>query len=301
MQADLTSGQKELINRLSLAVRWSKRGRLLRIARSPLKVLQMRHLREAGKTRKLKARTFWGGQMEIVFPERVSEFIWRYGYFEADVCLFMTTFLRQGMCFVDIGSHFGFFTLLAAHLIEREGQIIAFEPSSGTYNQLQKNIHLYCTCPNVHLWNCAAHSENGWAQFHDYGLEDSAFNSMFRSRDTTKPCADGVKVRVQTRRVDDVLSAEQIAAVDMIKIDAESCEMHALIGLERTLQVCRPKIIVEMGDFDVPGAPSSRQVAQHLQQLHYRPFDVREGKISPHTLQETYEYTNLLFVHDDTR
>lgn len=297
MQMDLTDSQRELLSKLWHAVRRSNRGRILRAGRSPLKAIRVRYLKWVGKTRKVRARTFWGGQMDIILPERVSRFIWKHGYFEADVCAYMIVFLRRGMSFVDIGTHFGFFALLAAHLIKQEGRIIAFEPSCRTYRHLQENINRYCTCPNIYLCNSAAYSKNGWAQFCDYGLEDSAFNSMFRPRDVREPSTDFAKIRVQTRRVDDVLGAERITAVDMIKIDAESCEMHVLTGLERTLQACRPKLIVEVGDFDIPGVPASRQLIQHLRQLGYRPFDIRDGEISPHVVQDRYEYGNLLFVH----
>jgi FkbM family methyltransferase len=300
MQVDLTHRQRELIHKLSHAVVWSKRHRMLRSAKDPLKVLQMRYLRAAKKTRKVRVRTFWGGGMDIIFPERVSQFIWRHGYFEADVCLFMITLVKPGMTFVDVGAHFGFFTLLAAHLVGQEGRIIALEPTCRTYAHLKENVDAYCACPNVCISNLAAYSDNGWANFRDCGLQDSAFNSMFGSRDTPNPSSSATEIRVQTRRIDDMLTAGQITNVDLIKIDAESCEMHVLAGLERTLQSCKPAVIMEVGDLGIPEVPTSRQLIEHLQQFGYTPFEAKEGEIVAHTVQDKYEYGNLLFVHGDS-
>ena len=73
-----------------------------------------RLLLKTGRSQALTATTFWGGRMEIVVPEAVSTQIFRYGFFEEDVCLFLLKSLRPGMVCVDVGAHFGFFTLLAS-------------------------------------------------------------------------------------------------------------------------------------------------------------------------------------------
>ncbi len=75
--------------------------------------------------------------------------------------------------------------------------------------------------------------------------------------------------------------------------------MHILAGLERTLQSCKPEIIMEVGDLDIPGASSSRTVDRALFRFGYAPFEVREGRIVGHAVQDKYEYGNLLFIHVD--
>ena len=41
--------------------------------------------------------------------------------------------------------------------------------------------------------------------------------------------------------------------VDLVKIDAESSELDVLFGAERLIQKFAPLLIVEVGDFDLPG------------------------------------------------
>jgi SAM-dependent methyltransferase len=55
---------------------------------------------------------------------------------------FLARFLKQGMCFFDIGANQGFFTLLAAQIINGSGRVVAFEPSPREFARLSRNIKI---------------------------------------------------------------------------------------------------------------------------------------------------------------
>lgn len=234
--------------------------------------------------------------MNLVLPEIVSVNIWRYGYFEEDVCLFMLNFLQEGMTFIDVGAHYGFFTLLGNYLVEREGRVIAFEPTPRTYQGLQKNILNHCRHPNVETYNCAAYSEEVEINFYDYGLRDSAFNSLFKSRKKDASKENQNVISTKAIKIDNILREKEIGNLDLIKIDAESSEIHVLRGMIETLRNYRPKIIIELGDFKVPGAPKSEEIIIWLQQIGYSPYEVHDGEIRRHTKRDRYGSCNLLFI-----
>ena len=61
--------------------------------------------------------TFWGGRHSGVLPEATSTLVYRWGFFDPPVARTLLTTLDQGMVFVDVGAHFGFFSLLASELV----------------------------------------------------------------------------------------------------------------------------------------------------------------------------------------
>jgi len=60
----------------------------------------------------------------------------------------------------------------------------------------------------------------------------------------------------------------------------------------------RPMLSVEVGDVEVPGIVSSRQVVDHLLALGYRAFEAGGAgeAFRPHAPREHYEYDNLVFL-----
>lgn len=96
---------------------------------------------------------------------------------------------------------------------------------------------------------------------------------------------------------DDLVSAFALPCVDVVKIEAESSEMHVLRGAERTINQFHPRIIVEVGDFNLAGVVSSSELVRSLLALGYRAYERSHCDVSLHELRATYEYGNLLFVY----
>lgn len=296
MNSYITDRQKQLKVKLCASMRLSKRTRVVRLITHPWKMLYPKFMKVARRTKEVKVRTFWGGEMSVVLPEDVSTNIWRYSSFEGDVCLFMLDFLQEGMTFIDIGAHYGFFTLLGSYLVGKEGKVLAFEPTPTTYQQLLKNVTNHSKYPNVETYNCAAYSEGSEIEFYDYGLENSAYNSAFGSRKVDSSSTGKNTIIVKARRIDDILREKELKSPNLIKIDAESSEMHVLKGMIKTLRNYEPNIIIELGDFEIHGVPESKEIIKWLRHVNYSPYEVRNGEIVPHVIRTQYEYSNLLFV-----
>lgn len=299
MNSNLSNKQKELKDRLFVAERMAKRDLLKRIILQPRKMLYPKIKNLTNSHKEMQARPFWGGEMSVVIPEPVSTNIWRYGYFESDVCLYMLSLLKEGATFFDIGAHFGFFTLFASHLVGKEGHVLSFEPMPDTYRQLHKNITGYAAHPNVETHNCAAYNEDKELIFYDYGLENSAYNSMLGDREVGNAFDKKNEIVVEARKMDDMLSGKKLKGIDLIKIDAELSEIYVLQGLEQTLQSYKPKIIMEVGDFGSEGVSDSKKTIDWLQQMNYSPYEARNDEIIPHVTRDQYSYGNLLFVNEE--
>ena len=112
--------------------------------------------------------------MTVVLPEAVSGEIARFGYIEEELSSAFIKFIKPGATVLDVGSHFGFFSLLACHLVGDKGTVHAFEPVPSTHNILSHNLQ-HCpalTC-NVAVW-----CEPTEIKISDQGLGMSAFNSI---------------------------------------------------------------------------------------------------------------------------
>src|SRR5712692_7132722 len=135
--------------RLRCAVQRANRSGIGRLAPHPWKLVYPQLLLKIGVRHARSAKTFWGGSLDIVLPEAVSTQIWCYGFFEEDVCLFLRRSLRPGMVVIDVGAHFGFFSLLASELVGSEGRIVAVEPMPETFGRLARNVAINSPDGNI--------------------------------------------------------------------------------------------------------------------------------------------------------
>jgi len=244
-----------------------------------------------------RARTFWDAPMLVVYPEGMSTGIYQYGFIDREEALIhaMLHCLRPGMVVLDVGAHFGFFSLLAAQLVGAQGQVHAFEPTPSTFSILQRNAQ---TRPNIYPSKRAAWSHDTTLTFHDYGLLYSGYNSFFAPRlDARQQCttAAAQEHTVQTISIDAYSEMMDIKP-DFIKIDAESAEAQILCGMERTLCEVRPLVTMEIGDMQVDGAAASRTLLRHFHEREYRVFAARAGRFVPHEFKEAYDFENAVLV-----
>lgn len=252
--------------------------------------------RWSGRPLKRPVRLFWGQPMTVVYPEYVSSKIARYGYFETDLTAMFMDILRPGMTVYDVGSHFGYFSLLASALVENHGRVFAFEPTSKTYGVLCENA---ARRPNISCNNVAAYRETGEITFADQGLDDSSLNFIVGDQPESADSSAGSVIKVPAVKLDDF--AEEHPDPDFVKIDAEGAEGPILEGMAAIITRSRPAISLEMGDqvCERTGNRPCRENAEFLLDHGYGVFDYRSGEAKKHSTVSTYSYDNLLFRHPD--
>jgi FkbM family methyltransferase len=161
---------------------------------------------------------------------------------------------------LDIGANIGYVT---SWLAKRWSHVTSFEPTPLTYKCLQLN----CTKSNISL--------------HNFGLSDVEENLCFATSDL-KPdqnqiITDESKLRknwevtrVPTRRLDSF----NFSAVDFIKIDVEGHEYQVIQGALKTIQRCRPAIVIEISYegklLDHELSVNHKQTVSIIENLGYR-------------------------------
>ena len=117
-----------LLDALKRRSRLINQGRLGRFLKIPLRLAWPYVLGRVKQQQQVLATLFFGKRMLVILPEPVSVRIWRYGVFEPDVAFYLITCLRAGDTFIDIGGHFGFFSMLGRELVGQDGTVVTFEP-----------------------------------------------------------------------------------------------------------------------------------------------------------------------------
>ena len=173
------------------AVKSTKQSKIERIIENPRKIITSQVLKfiwqKFHKSGLIKTKTFFGENMFIVYPEFVSMFIYRDGYYEEGLTNMILRYLKPAMTFCDVGAHFGFFSLLASAIVGGKGRVYSFEPTPETYSVLLKNTK---EKTNIITNNIALFSSKTILPFNNYGLRYSAYNSFSQARLDDVLCQD---------------------------------------------------------------------------------------------------------------
>jgi len=269
----------------------SLRYRIPRFLRNYPRRLRVKALKDSNKPAEIiKAKTFWGRKMSVALPETVSSAIYTCGYFEHDLTYNIISLLNKGDCFIDIGAHIGYYSLLASQIVGETGTVYAFEPTKTTFDMLKLNAQ---NSKNLVCYNNAVYSEKTTLTFSDFGIRYSSYNSVKEGRFLEENII-GESFEIDSIVLDAWIKNEGIKP-SYIKIDAESTESEILQGMEYTLSEFKPILSIEVGDLGLEGVASSRSNIDFIMKFGYDVFELKNG-LTKHVPRDSYEYNNLVFI-----
>lgn len=138
--------------------------------------------------------------------------------------------LPEGGVFLDVGAHVGHYTLRAAKTAAR---VIAVEPNPAAAARLRDNLALN-DLANVTVLEAAA-----WDGPVQMRLDSPAGHERDGS---TRVALDG-EGTITGCPLDDLLTAEK--RIDLVKLDVEGADLHALRGMRKTLERLKPALWIE--------------------------------------------------------
>ena len=141
----------------------------------------------------------------------------------------LISFLHPGEVVYDIGAQVGLYTVPLAKTVGEQGQVIAFEPESQSFQRLQENIR-FNGLHNVHFFQKALGEHSEKARL--YAGEDGKWCSLINPPVNRKDISSQI---VEVVRGDDFREAENLPLPRVIKIDVEGWEYAVLQGLQATL------------------------------------------------------------------
>jgi FkbM family methyltransferase len=140
---------------------------------------------------------------------------------------------KKGDVVVDIGAHYGFYTLYASRLVGANGMILSFEPHPGNYKGLLTNLHLN-SIKNVKTFNTALGDFDGKTRLY-IRSHSGGHSILVRSKD---------HITVDLAKLDTFIEMLNLERVSLIKIDAEGAELSILKGASRVIQRFKPNLTI---------------------------------------------------------
>jgi FkbM family methyltransferase len=143
---------------------------------------------------------------------------------EPSILHYLMERLTRSDLFLDVGANLGYYTTLLSPFV---GQVVAFEPVTTSFRYCQTNVALN------HRNNVVLHNVGLWHR--EAALEMAVDQSSLM----TAHVGSGEAVHCITLDQLDVRP-------NVIKIDIEGAELFALQGMQRTLGLARPMVIMEL-------------------------------------------------------
>ncbi|MGE3979781.1 MAG: FkbM family methyltransferase [Nitrospira sp.] len=177
----------------------------------------------------------------------------------------------RSMQFLDIGTHWGVFTLAALYLGGPKARVIAIEASREAAGILRDNLLLNAADEHVTIINAACSETDGQIQMLTTGAGGAGYYVP-----TESPRSDSISVPSFTA---DTIVAHHSFCPTHMKVDVEGCELEVLQGAKSTLANHRPILFLELhGDLLRKRQRSPEEVLRHLTKLGYRHWEGFDGR-----------------------
>jgi FkbM family methyltransferase len=213
-----------------------------------------------------------GHDFELVLTPRFEHHFVQQCY-EALTADLLVNILYGRTVFVDVGAHYGFFSLLCARR-HPDLDVVALEPVFENRQLLQEGIERNGLTGSIEVVASAASDRMGTGRFF---ISEAADNCSFYPHPATSTLRT---VQVDTVTLDSILEGRPGAATAVIKIDTDGHEMKTLEGLRETLDGDTDvRLIVELN-------PKMHRLAGHepedllgeLQRLGFETFLIDDPK-----------------------
>jgi FkbM family methyltransferase len=163
---------------------------------------------------------------------------------EHEALLIWAREVRNAELAVDIGAYLGIYSILAAKL--GCPRVLAFEPNSSNFVQLQKNLLLNNLGDSVESHRVAVGAESKTVSMITPGGRPNSSGSQISDSPTGRELGSWeIESDVDMVTLDSLLD-DETARISVIKIDAEGYELFVLQGATKTLKSQGPSILIEL-------------------------------------------------------
>ena len=224
------------------------------------------------------------------------------GVYEKDISYLMQALLKSGDTVIDIGAHIGYFTLLAAAMVEKSGKVFSFEPIQENRNHLLQHIGMN-GFTNIETFPHVVGNQSSTTTFF-YNRDNDGGHALwdvgkhpFNEKTRKAPCP----ITLPITCLDDFFSSQQIPKLTMMKIDTEGNELCVLQGARQLIKGCRMKCIAcELNRFGLKQmGHSEKELRCFMYDLEYETLayvDDHLKLLAPNQYLKANNIMNLFFM-----
>lgn len=304
----MTDNRQRLMEKLEKAERLARSSRWLKWVHSPLlypALLCFNYIiyprTQRGKP--VWVNTFFGRRMKTILPSGTDIMLHTIKAHDSEIRMskFLLHTLASGDTFIDIGAHYGYYTLMASEWVGKQGNVYAIEASSSSALVLRENT---AHDPHIALFVAAASDHAGEVTFYEFSGPYAEYNTTAGEGYEGQKWLTKVKRienRVPTLMVDDLIRDYKIQKAVM-KVDAEGGELAVLKGMPEALRTKDLTIVME---YLTPGASASlhhqavvwlRSFGYHAHCIDLGGYIHPVGDIDKYLLDKNLTSDNLVFI-----
>ena len=255
------------------------------------------------KEKEVESETFFGTKMSLLLPSGTDIYLTggkSHGS-ETRLARFLINNLEIGDTFIDVGAHYGYFSLLGSKLVGQKGKVFSFEAAPKTFKVLNKNTS---KTPNLKSFNLAVSDEISELKFYEFPNLYSEYNSLEVNQYKNEKWFSKYKpkeIKISSVILGEFLHKENVFP-KVIKIDVEGAEYRVINGLSDFLTQKSPIIVMEFLS-QGRGSTGHQEATKKLKSLGYRSYVIDtlgnlkhiEG-ISEYLKEMDLESDNIVFV-----
>lgn len=299
-----------MMQRLQQVERLARSGRMGRLLHHPPRYIQaMGFLKyQYPRTHKGKfkqAKTFFGLDMQVILPAATDIYLTGGKTHDSEIRLakYLVTSIKPGQVFLDIGAHFGYYTLLASQLVGHAGKVYAIEAAKNTFDILKQNAEGKSNISAMHM---AVSDQAEKVSFYEFPVLYSEYNSMdIKQFEGEAWIALYKPVRTEVDAISlDKLMGEMVEKPAFIKIDVEGIEDRVIKGGADVLQKYDPVVVMEFLAAERVNDAHHR-AGKLLQEYGYRPHYLDAhgaaqyvNDIGKYFTENGIESDNIVFIKD---
>ena len=175
------------------------------------------------------------------------------------------------LLFVDCGCNYGFYSLYAASLSEKN-EILSIEASKNTLEELIKNLNLN-NLKNINFFNNAVSSVVGENVLFHESINDWESSQTHRNFKTSS------ELMVYSITIDSLLKEYFLDDYNVIiKLDIEGNEINAIKGALEVIKKSHPLIIIEFSKYIFENLDNIDYLKNFLIKYDYSIFDINFKK-----------------------
>lgn len=165
-------------------------------------------------------------------------------FWEEDNTYAFLKLIKPGMCIIDIGANFGYYTLLGCRLTGQSGSVFSFEANRNITPILKSNISLNGYIDRVSVIDMAVYSKITTLDFFTYKNHFGS-SALWEDKEQINKMNDFTeKTKVSAISLDEYFKPDK--KIDFLRIDAEGSETHVIEGCKRILKINKNiKIMLE--------------------------------------------------------
>lgn len=186
--------------------------------------------------------SFQGNKMYVNPRDKfIAQSVLKYGVWEPDETRLFKRVIKKGMIVVDLGANVGWYTLIAAKLVGKNGKVYSFEPDPDNCALLRKNVQIN-GYENVIVEQKAV-------------LDHGGIIKLFLNADNLGDhriydCHDREKWTFTEGIVLDDYFGDNHKKIDVIKMDVQGAEMAVLVGMDKIIRANdKLKMFIEFSPF----------------------------------------------------